>query len=271
MPSAIVLDKNYLQGAARGEVHRLAAQFRLIMPGPLFFELLTTSVRARRKCFQELPQSDNPVELVDHIGALLKYEIANRQPAGLPSAHKMRLRFVFNSNLLELDYELPSEAAETIREMAIEADREIDSLVELSDTSPSLFPALSVRSSSAKLSAYREALQAIADPDNVCAFYANLESPDATAPFPPIRDEPASWSFIRWLQVKMIFATHLYVRHQGQLGKILTPQVRLNLEHDIHDAQILALGVLEGALATKEKKLREWFTLLNPGGTLIPQ
>jgi hypothetical protein len=50
------------------------------------------------------------------------------------------------------------------------------------------------------------------------------------------------------------------------LREIATPNVLVKLEHDVHDAQILALGVMEGALVTREQKLQRWFRLLRPDG-----
>lgn len=41
-----------------------------------------------------------------------------------------------------------------------------------------------------------------------------------------------------------------------QLREQLTRNALVRLGHDVHDAQILALGALEGALATDEVKLR---------------
>lgn len=67
----------------------------------------------------------------------------------------------------------------------------------------------------------------------------------------------------------MLFALNLYVRHQGRLKEQLTPKGWVRLEHDVHDAQILALGVLEGALATSELKLQRWFSLLRPSGKVF--
>lgn len=51
----------------------------------------------------------------------------------------------------------------------------------------------------------------------------------------------------------------------------MTPRQLLTLEHDLHDMQILILGVAENALATHERKLRTWFRLLAPNGLLLPE
>ena len=270
MLPAVVLDKNFLQGATSPAIHALAATHRLIMPGALFFELLTTSTETRKACFGRLPQTENPVDLVDHIEALLRHEMEHRAPAGLPSSHRLTLRFRFNRKLLDENYALPTEAAIALTEMEVATEEKIDSLLELSETIPSLFPGLLDGAMDTQHAAYVSAQRLISDPAKVADFYVTLESPGPSTHFPPIKRNPEDWAFVRWLQVKMLFATHLFVRYRGRLRQMLTPAVRLRLEHDVHDAQILALGVLEGALATKEKKLREWFHLLKPGAILLP-
>jgi hypothetical protein len=43
MTADLVLDKSYLQGASPAEIHALCRSWRVIMPGALFFEYLTTT------------------------------------------------------------------------------------------------------------------------------------------------------------------------------------------------------------------------------------
>jgi hypothetical protein len=48
----------------------------------------------------------------------------------------------------------------------------------------------------------------------------------------------------------------------------MTPQLRERIRHDVLDAQYLMLALLEGAFATKEKKMCEWWGKLMPEGVL---
>ena len=142
MKPAVVLDKNFLQGAPVGAVRALAESHTLVMPGALFFELLTTDVDARRKCFSKLPKSINPVQLVDHIGVLLKHEGKNSAPCGKPSAHCLDIDFQFNARLIDENYVLPSEAQAAIDSQIQDANLDVERLVGLSESVPSLFPEL---------------------------------------------------------------------------------------------------------------------------------
>lgn len=270
MLPSIVLDKNYLQGAKASSIRSLASTHQLVMPGALFYELLTTSPKARIKCLAKLPKTDNPVKLIDHVAVLLRHETELCEPAGLPSRHSIQRSFQFNNKLLDADYALPSDAAASIVEMEKLIQEEVDDLINLTELTPSLFPGLLDGSTDSQKAKYQEALRQIADPTIIYTFYSKFDAPAAKAQLPSIEKKPDEWAIIRWLQVKMLFTTSLFISYQGQLRRNLTNKVRLRLEHDIHDAQVLVLGILEGALATNENKLRDWFRLLRPLGTLLP-
>jgi hypothetical protein len=269
MKNGVVLDKNFLQGANSQRVRELAESHRLIMPGALFYELMTTSSESRRKCFSKLPQTENPVVLVDHMGLLLAYELARHRPAGQPSGHRIHMRFRFNERLLSEDYVLPDEAKQVIYEQTLETEQDIDRLIDLSEQTPSLFQGLLSGTTAQRASALSQAETAISRLDVVQRFYQVLQAPEGAPAYPHLFGRLGKWAHLRWLQVQMLFSLHLYVRHQGRLREELTPKGRIRLEHDVHDAQILAFGILEGALATSEVKLVRWWSLLRPDGEIF--
>lgn len=264
MKRGVVLDKSFLQGMSREEVHALARSHRLVMPGALFYELLTTTPAARRMCFSKLPQIDNPVILVEHIGILMAHEIHNRRPVGQPSGHRLPYRFRFNRRLLSEDYELPQDGLESLRSQTHQVDRDVQQLIELSEQTDSLFPGLLSGSAEHQSRAHRRAEALVGKLDEVRRFYARLESPDPALPYPPITAKLGKWAHLRWLQVLMLFAMDLHVRYRGRLRDHLSPKVLVRLEHDVHDAQVLALASLEGGLATNEGKLLRWWSILRP-------
>lgn len=263
MNEFVVLDKSYLQGAPAQEVRDLASRKHLLMPAALFYELMTTSLEQRRNCFRKLPPGNNPVVLVEHIGVLLAHEVAVGSPAGRPSAHCMQFSFQFNQGLVTDDYQLPAEALAVLSEEAQEIEGDIERLIDYSETMSQLFPDV-LRGKAAVVREARErAFSTIADIAWIKAFYEDVRA-DASGlhPCPEIKSMHFSWAHIRWLQVNLIFALDLHIRHAGRLRRDLTPALRVRLEHDVHDAQLLACGVLEGALATREKKLTRWHDLL---------
>ncbi len=267
MRRGVVIDKNFLQGASRPDVLALASSNMLVMSGAIFYELLTTDPEARCKCFSKLPQTENPVVLVDHIGVLLAQEVRTGRPSGKPSGHRHSFRFRFNERLLELQYELPEEAMVVLREQTTDVEEDVERLLVLAEQTPGLFPGLLTGSSDEQNSARARAEAAISQLEQVHRFYSAMESTEPTLPHPSIRSQFAKWAHLRWLQVLMLFALDLYVRYRGRIQEVLTPKVREKLEHDVHDAQVLTLAILEGSIATRERKLSRWWTLLAPGAT----
>ena len=129
--------------------------------------------------------------------------------------------------------------------------------------------AVKVRSKATKSSPpHRDAETLIANAHAVKDFYDTLEAPGPGHTYPKISGAPEDWAHIRHLQILMLFAADLHVRYGRKIRGLLSPNVLLKIEHDVHDAQILALAVLEGAIATNEKILVRWFKLLNPAGTV---
>ncbi len=88
-------------------------------------------------------------------------------------------------------------------------------------------------------------------------------------PLPPAETTTDDWALYRYLQMQMLFALDVYVRYQGRRPEIASPAVFERMEHDVLDAQVAMLGCLEGALATRETKLKRWFRLVAPDGILI--
>ncbi len=266
MDQCVVLDKSYLQGVAGHELRTLAESKGLLMTAALFYELMTTSAEERRKCFLKLPRIDNPVLLVEHIGVLLKYEVETGSPAGRPSSHCLQFSFRFNPGLVTECYSLPDEALDVLREQSIDVEGDVQRLISYSETVDQLFPGLLRGNDGEMCEARHSAYARICDLGWIQQFYESIRQDTDVHPCPKIGSTPYEWAHIRWLQVNLLFAVDLHIRHKGKLRCSLTPGLHTRLEHDVHDAQLLAFGVLEGELATREKKLRQWHLLLRSRG-----
>lgn len=267
--NSVILDKCYLQGASRGEIESLLMRRRLVMSGALFFELMDASVSQRVSCFGKFPSVDNPVALIDNIGVLMRLELAQLSACGRPSENAIEIRFRFNPELLNSTYQIPIEAIETMQSEREDLESDKFRLIDLSGTVASLFPGLLEGTDAQRLQCRNNAENDIADLTWIVGYYGQLRSPDPNAPFPDADLVGPDWAHLRWLQVQLLFSMDLFIRYKGSLQNTLTDRVLVRIEHDVHDAQVLALGILEGALATREKKLMRWFKLLLPDGELI--
>jgi hypothetical protein len=199
---------------------------------------------------------------------LLRDEITDKRPCGLPSTHRLQFNFQFNIGLSEDSYELPVDARAAVDSKIAETAEDVARLIDLSESTPDLFPGILDGTDAQQAASLVDVETLIARVDAVHEFYTRLESPDSSMPYPRIQADFGSWAHIRWLQVKMLFATDLYVRYRGRLREIAksNTNVLVKVEHDVHDAQILALGVMGGALVTRERKLQRWFRRLRPDG-----
>ncbi|MFD1709044.1 hypothetical protein FVQ98_15580 [Ottowia sp. GY511] len=268
MKRSVVLDKNYLQAESKQSIHSLCDTYRVVMSGALFYELLTTDVETRRRCFSKFPVRENPVILVEHVGELLRYEVQHGRPCGQPSGHRINMRWVFNAQLRGTDYELPPEALEVLREESIANEAEITGWAGLAESMVALSPNLLTGSDESRANVRSKVERNICNPESALQFFEIMKKAMPNSPL-RIWSPLGKWAHLRWLQVMHLFALDLCVRYQGAVSQMLDyKKFRMKLEHDLHDAQILALAVLEGNIATNERKLLRWWRLLQP--TIAP-
>ncbi|HET7675544.1 MAG TPA: hypothetical protein VFL54_08480 [Gammaproteobacteria bacterium] len=266
--TAVILDKSFLQGASGDCIRALAETHRLVVSDALFYELLTAPEPGRSRCFAKFLPTENPVDLVSHIGELMRFEMDNRVCCGKPSAHREALRFKFNPALMAPDYILPAAGLQAVEEETARLRADVESFLERASMVPTFFPDLLKGSTTQQKSAQAEAEQALAAPGSLMAFYSSLEPPAGEKPLPPAHLVSEDWAVYRYLQVQMLFALDVYVRYQGKLPQPLSGAVYERMEHDVLDAEVLMLGCLEGAFGTRERKLQGWWRLLCPHGRL---
>lgn len=264
----IVLDKSFLQGSKASHIRELAESHRLLMSDALFYELISNPVD-RRTCFSKFPEMDNPVDLITHVGGCIRNEVDMHKPSGKPSSNIEDIQFRFNSTLLQEDYELPADMQLVVDEHTAELRDDVASFLDRSRLISLMFPGLFTGSDAQRNIARRKAEQVIAtDTQALLGFYSLLESPSDKPPLPSAKLVTPEWTLFRWLQVQMLFALHTCVRYNGSVPETLTGKMYERFEHDVLDAQYLILGVLEGSFATRENKLKSWWALICPEGTL---
>lgn len=266
--ATIIVDKSFLQGIKALHVRALAAEHRLLMSDALLYELLTTSATARRRCFSKFPTGRNPVDLISHTGKLMRLEIDTHKAAGLPSTHKDSITFQFNDRLVEADYVPPSDALQAIEDETARIKGAVHSFLDKIEHIPSFFPSLLKGTSAEQKRAHQEAEEALASPRALFPFISQLTPPPGEKPLPPVESMTEQWAIYRWIQVQLLFALDVYVRYQGNPPEALSQSVFERMEHDVLDAELLMLGVMEGAFATYENKLKRWFSLIRPDGDL---
>lgn len=96
------------------------------MPEALFLELLTTHERERMACFRKFPGVDNPVDLIDNVGALFLYEAENNSPCTPLHERCYKINFAFNAKLNAGDFVIKPECQKVLEAWESELAHEIE-------------------------------------------------------------------------------------------------------------------------------------------------
>lgn len=265
----IILDKNYLQGIPQSKFQELSEQVQFIMPDALFYELIKDDDPVRSGYFRKFYQKSNQI-LVPSVPELLREELAEHKPAGLPSEYLLpEESWQFNPELLKGTYILTDDDKATIREIDAELDGDAERLMDF-DGLESLFPGIRTGTDEERKNYKSECEQYIANNiEKLSNFLSKIEPQDG-ATMPPSDILNKSWTLIRWLQIRLLFSLDIYDRrYDGADYSECTPKTKEKIKHDVLDMWYLILGVLQRGFATKEKKLVRFYKLLCPDGTLL--
>ena len=262
MRPPIVLDKCYLQGSTQEEIHRLCADRTVLMPEALFFELLTTTEKVRTACFRKLPATENPVELVTHVGTLLAHERETHTPATPVYERRPKMRFVFNTKLATGDFVFTDQQRAGIKEWEADVAESVADFKERASVTDKWFPSLTGYKPGMPKDRINELRQAVAsDRQMIRDIYSAIRHES----FPPASALDEQWAFYRWIQVQLL-AILEYIRRYG-IGNALEASWRI--PNDVIDMQYTVTGALVGALASRDAAVQETFKLLCPQGHLL--
>ncbi|MDE0039038.1 MAG: helix-turn-helix transcriptional regulator [Gammaproteobacteria bacterium] len=277
-PTPIIVDKSYVQAA--GSLSEIQRNWSLLFPDAFFFEVASTNPSARQSCLSKLRElrGNGGVYVVSNVGELFRKEIHDLVCAGQPSENLVQgldLDAFFGAQFDDLTKARRDALALT----EIEFDQEVDALIEKANTLHGHIQGTSNGSTEQRKKAYGLARQEVAqDRDFIVKFFAEVLCGGAYAPpgarfLMQIAQTGAfgpEWALYRWTQVTLLYALELLEKH-GQLApEKLTTKQREKFQHDVIDMQYVVLGVLQGALASKDKRMRAMFKLLRPDGAVLP-
>ena len=259
----IILDKSYLQGAPATSIHDLCRSFRVIMPGALFFELMTTpKLDERRRCFAKLPDVMNPVEIVEHVGMLLRFESRKRKPSTPLYERRHRMLFKFNAKLASGTFQPTADQLRGIGSWEREVEEEVENFRNMVASTHHWFPEISKAPNRERRGIIQDIQAKVAsDGRLVRTLYGQIRRRS----FPRKDKLDSRWAFFRWVQVHLLAA----LDHIDRYGVGADLSNARNLENEVVDFQYRTMGVLAGAIATRDNKCKEVFKLLRPEGLLI--
>lgn len=277
-PTPIIVDKSYVQGT--GSLSEIQRNWSLLFPDAFFFEVASTNPSARQSCLSKLRKlkSNGGVYIVSNVGELFRKEIHDLVCAGQPSENLvlgLDLDAFFSAQFDDLTKARQDALALT----EIEFDKDIDGLIERANTLDGQIQGTSNGCTERRKRAYGLARQEVVqDRDFIVKFFVEVLCAGAYAPpgarfLVQIAQTGAfgpEWALYRWTQVTLLYALELLERHGQLVPERLTAKQREKLQHDVIDMQYVVLGVQQGALASKDNRMRAMFKLLRPDGAVLP-
>ncbi|HAJ26837.1 MAG TPA: hypothetical protein DCG53_06260 [Syntrophus sp. (in: bacteria)] len=242
-PIHIVLDKSYLQGCRSSDLHEIAEKHRFLLCAEAFHEVVSSPENEMKGCVRKLLALNGRVDLLDHNGTLLKYEIENKRSCKPLSHHILPLALNPDWN-----FSFPQSAIETVTEFndywEVQRPKTFDEIVkEIISTCGKIPP-----------------VQVASQRDAVLKAYALLRS--SHLPLPSAISE--DWAIYRRLQVDLIAACEYMDSFQD--GQFCIREERK--AHNQIDFRVIIAACLAGGVATRDRLIRRYFQLLCPEGVL---
>ena len=277
-PRPVVVDKSYAQGIR--SLLGLHDQWQLLFPDAFFFEVASTDARARELCLSKLRELHryDAVRVAPNVGEMLRKEINRLMLAGPPSENLvlgLDLDAFFGMRFDDL-----SAARRNARATAAtDFDRDVDGLIERVNMLQKVVSGMAQGTTyERRKAAFHAAKETVATDQNfVIGFFADFvcsgeHAPPGASLLADVARSGAfgpEWTIYRWVQAQLLYGLDLVERHGPLARDALTAKQRERLQHDAADIEYVVLGVLQGALATNDARMRDMFTRLRPEGALL--
>lgn len=267
----ILVDKSWVQGASSETLAAAAAGHDLLMPEPLFYELLTTERDKQIICFARLSSIQSSIRLLCDNGDLLRYEARASEPASPLIDRCIGRNISFHPTSGTTGYPFTREQLDVIA--AEQAEREgvrLQDLKEMSSVVSGWFPDLKGLPAGSPRERIRPFLERVsADADMVREIYGAIRAPEM--PDPSMLDE--RWAFFRLIQVRLVGSLE-YIRRYGDGNENAKGKKVPNF---FLDQDYLIPALLAEGLATCDNEMRDYYKLLAPskrvfssGGERVP-
>lgn len=258
----VVLDKSYLQGASGKDINDLCITENVLMPESLFYELLTTEPEVRANCFKKIPQIDNPLTLVPHVGTIIRFEIQNKRPCLNIEDVSLNIRYQFNRRLVSPDFKLTPEQEKSIYEWRNDIRLRMEGFKEKAAVVSGWFPETKGFKSGNDPSPINEGKSLVCNDQGVVSrIYEQIMH--ETFPDPRLVNE--NWCLFRWIQVHVSAALD-YVRKYGDGNE---KAISKKIENEFLDLDYCITALLVGALASKDNGMIDRFKNIRPDGIVI--
>lgn len=266
----VVLDKSYLQGCSSVDIGNILQRYRIVMPEVLFMEIMTTQCDGIKKCFKKIPDVENPVDLLPNVGTLMRYEIENKEPCTPIEKQFLNnnLRYKFNDRLASGKFKFVPEDKELLNNWLEITTNDTEDYIERSIIIDHWFPELIDYKTNNSPKIIYKLMNDIATKTHLIRdIYSQIRT-QIYHYYGELWPDPNSinkkWILFRYLQGHLIAAIE-YIRKFGKNSKTVTKR----LENEYLDIQYYITASVCDGLATRDKKIQKFYSLLCPDKKLI--
>ncbi|WP_236232551.1 hypothetical protein [Pseudomonas tohonis] len=264
----IIIDKSYLQGAPALRISKLSSELGLLMTDALLYELVKNPEK-RAKLFSKFPHKPRPFELVPNLGYFLRHEAQENNSCGLPSNHIRRIDHSQTENYKDPKFSLTNDLIAHLSQKKNEIDEDSKQLVATIASIESVFPELTGTPKKDRIPKAQYIKNKIFSNDQLVQQGANFLISNSPFFQGGLVNTTPAWMTYRWLQVQLLFALDYWSKHPDGVRTNGRPEFEERIRHDILDAIYITIALQEGAFATKEKKLIDWWKKLSPDSLLV--
>lgn len=238
----VVLDKSYLQGCTQKDLQEITENNRLLVTAHLGYEIFTDD-RHFKNCVGKLIPFRHHIDLINPIGTLYRFE-REKQKSCMPlSTHFFS--GILNENFnFKFDEEQQKHLQNTKDDYEIWKPKEFEKIV------------LEIRAKSRSFNIQND----VRDPKVIRKIYQRLKTPS----LPPSCKLNEKWAIFRKLQVDLIAAEQYWHSYNGKNFNIRN----IKKSHDQIDFRICVFASLTEAVATNDKTIKRYFSLICPEGTI---
>lgn len=258
----IVLDKSYLHRAGPKKIADLCSSHKVLMPEALFYELLTTTLEKRAKCFTNLPNVDNPLVLVKNVGFILRAEVEKKTPFADIKDVSVNIRYIFNRNLVNPNHEFTNELKHSISKWKEDINLRIEDFKQKAAVVSDWFPNVKGFVAGSNPKPIEKAKQLVCRDSSVIRKIYDQTRHDS---FPEADLVDERWALFREIQVYVLAALDYVCRY----GDNKPDAISKKIENEYLDLEYCITALLVGALASQDNGMITRFKSIKPNGFVL--
>ena len=257
----VVVDKDWLIKIKMEDLNSFTNNHRFLIIAALGYEIVTAKESHLIGCRRRLKSIQKHLDIIDHVGSLLNYEIAQHNPC-TPIENRV---YDQDDRIIENFLSRISTGKEKIQieDLHNAWEKEgVESFKMICSGVSYWLPELRKITAGSDERKIKSILEKVAiNHSLIKQVYDKIRHDD----YPPTEKINENWALYRWVQIHLMAGVE-YVRKYGA-GNI---EAKSNgFSNDNIDIQYCIIGVLAGGIATDDGVIKRYFRLCCPNGLLL--